>query len=69
MVLEGIRAEGVGVDDLRSRRDVGAVKGRDVVGTFDVPVFGTLPRLQPPRLQKRSHPAVKEKRCRRKSQS
>ena len=62
VVLERIRAEGVGVDDLRTRLDVRAVNRRDVVRTFHVPVFGTLPRLQSARLQERAHPAVEEER-------
>ena len=63
MVLEAVRAEGVGVDDLRAGFDIGAVDRGDVVRTFDVPVLGRLPRPKSPLLQKRPHSTVEENGC------
>ena len=64
MVLETVRAEGVGVDDLCAGLDVGAVDGGDVVRTFDVPVLGRLPRPKSPLLKERSPSTVEEERRR-----
>ena len=64
VVLEAVRAKGIGVDDLGAGIDVGAVDCGDVVRTFDIPVLGRLTRLKPPLLQERSHSSVEEDRCR-----
>ena len=59
-VLEGIGAEGIGVDDPGAGADIGAVHGDDVVGTVDVPVLGALSGPETLRLQQGSHAAVKK---------
>ena len=59
VVLETVRAEGVGVKDLCAGLNVGAVDRGDVLGTFDVPVLGRLAGRKPPLLQERSHSSVK----------
>ena len=60
VVLGGVGAEGVGVDDVRPGGEVGFVHGAHVVWPREVPELGHLARLQSPRLELRPHRPVEE---------
>ena len=59
VILQRVRAEGIGVDNLGARLDIRAVNRRDVIRTLDIPVFGTLPRFQAACLKLGAHAAIK----------
>ena len=60
VVLGGVGAEGVGVDDVRPGGEIVLVDGAHVVRPREVPELGHLARLQSPRLELRSHRPVEE---------
>ena len=60
MILGGVRAERVGVHDIRSGGEVRLVHRADILRTVDVPQFGNFARLKPFGLKLRSHAAVQK---------
>ena len=59
-ILERIRAEGIGVDDITACLKIAAVQRDDLIRMRQVPRFGQLSGLQSVRLQDRAHAAVKK---------
>ena len=62
-ILERIRAEGTGVDDITACLKIAAVQRDDLIRMRQVPRFGQLAGLQSVRLQDRAHAAVKKHPC------
>ena len=60
VVLRRVRAEGVGVDHVRARREVGGVDGAVVVGARQVPQLGNLAGGESACLELRPHASVEE---------
>ena len=62
VVLGAVRAERVGVNHIRSGREIGFMDGADVIRPRQVPQFRDLARLQAFRLELRPHRPVEEER-------